>query len=165
MTNRLYRSSREKMIGGVCGGLAEYFDVDVTLVRLVALITLLMGGAGIFLYIAALFVVPGDQSEGPLASGGQRGHVEDIVDEVVQNVKNTARDFGIDSFANSTSYSGSSYSSNKRYSQSGRTAGLILIILGIFLLVNQWFPVWESISKMWPLVLIMIGAALIWKRV
>lgn len=35
MTDRLYRSVREKMIGGVCGGLAEYFSIDVILVRLV----------------------------------------------------------------------------------------------------------------------------------
>ncbi|HHY28149.1 MAG TPA: PspC domain-containing protein [Desulfitobacterium dehalogenans] len=164
MTHRLYRSSKEKMIGGVCGGMAEYFDVDVTLVRLVALVTLFMGGAGILLYIAALLIIPSDQRDPSISFGGQGEHVQDIVDEVVQNVKDTAREFGVDSFAGSTSYSSSAYSSDTRRSQRGRTAGLILIILGVFFLANQWLPVWDTISKMWPLVLIIIGAALIWRR-
>lgn len=164
MGNRLYRSSREKMIGGVCGGLAEYFNVDVTLVRLIVLVTLFIGGAGILLYVAALLIIPSDQGDRPISYGGQGDHVQDIVDEVVQNVKETARDFGVDSFAASSSYSGSSYSSDKRYSQRGKTAGLILIILGVLFLANQWLPIWDIVSKMWPLVLIIIGAALIWKR-
>ncbi|MCO5387952.1 MAG: PspC domain-containing protein [Desulfosporosinus sp.] len=43
MPERVYRSVRDKMIGGVCGGLADYFRVDVTLVRLIALIALFAG--------------------------------------------------------------------------------------------------------------------------
>ncbi|MGI1658773.1 MAG: PspC domain-containing protein [Desulfitobacterium sp.] len=163
MTNRLYRSSREKMIGGVCGGLADYFEVDVTLVRVVALITLFMGGAGILLYLAALFIIPSDRHERPISYGGQGDHVQDIMDEVVQNVKNTARDFGVDSHT-SSSYT----TSSKNYSQRGRTAGIILVALGVLFLLNQWFPIWDAlyfiISKMWPLVLIVLGAMLIWKR-
>lgn len=163
MTNRLFRSSREKMIGGVCGGLAEYFEVDVTLVRLIAIITLFMGGAGIILYIAALLIIPSDQQDRPISYGGQGDHVQDVVNEVVQNVKDTARDFGADSYT-SSSYSSTSYSTDKRHSQRGRTAGLILIVLGALFLLNQWFPVWFTLSKMWPLVLIILGAALIWKK-
>lgn len=164
MTNRLYRSSREKMVGGVCGGIAEYFDVDVTLVRLIAIITLFMGGAGILLYIAALLIIPSDQRERAFSYGGQGDHVQDIVDEVVQNVKDTARDFGVDSLAGSSANTSSTYTSGKTKSQRGRMAGLMLIIIGVLFLINQWFPVWHIISKMWPLVLIIIGAALIWKR-
>lgn len=160
MTNRLFRSTKEKMIGGVCGGLAEYFDVDVTLVRLIAIIALFMGGAGIILYVAALLIIPSDRQDRPISYGGQGDHVQDVVDEVVQNVKDTARDFGVDSYTNS-SYSNST---DTRHSQRGRTAGLILIVLGVLFLLNQWFPVWFTLSKMWPLVLIILGATLIWKR-
>jgi phage shock protein C len=56
---RLHRSRTERMIGGVCGGLAESLDVDVTLLRLAFVaLTLLSGGIGIPLYIAAWIVVP-----------------------------------------------------------------------------------------------------------
>jgi phage shock protein C len=56
---RLHRSRTDKMLGGVCGGLAESLDVDVTLLRIgfVAL-TLLGGGIGIPLYLAAWIVAP-----------------------------------------------------------------------------------------------------------
>ena len=43
MTKRLYRSKRDVMICGVCGGIAEYFDIDPTIVRLVAVVLVLAG--------------------------------------------------------------------------------------------------------------------------
>ena len=44
MAKKLYRSTENRMIAGVCGGIAEYFDIDATLVRLVAVLLLLPGG-------------------------------------------------------------------------------------------------------------------------
>jgi len=55
---RLYRSSTNYMLAGVCGGIAEYFDIDPTLVRLVWVIITLMGGAGILAYIIAAIIIP-----------------------------------------------------------------------------------------------------------
>ncbi len=55
---RLYRSRHERMIAGVCGGLAEYFRVDVTLVRVLWVLLGLSGGAGLLAYIIAIFIVP-----------------------------------------------------------------------------------------------------------
>ncbi|GAI35822.1 unnamed protein product, partial [marine sediment metagenome] len=46
------------MIAGVCGGIAEYFDVDSTLVRLLAVLVVLLGGAGVIAYIIAWIVIP-----------------------------------------------------------------------------------------------------------
>jgi phage shock protein C len=61
---RLYRSTEERMFAGVCGGIAEYLDVDPTLVRLffVAL-TLLSGGQGLLIYIVLMLVVPEQPKE------------------------------------------------------------------------------------------------------
>ncbi len=58
MEKRLYRSRTERVLGGVCGGIAEYFGVDPTLVRLLALVLILAGGAGIIAYIIAWIVIP-----------------------------------------------------------------------------------------------------------
>lgn len=56
---KLYRSSKNKMIGGVCSGIAEYFDVDPTLVRLGWVVgTFITGGAGVLAYIIAWIIVP-----------------------------------------------------------------------------------------------------------
>jgi len=58
MSKKLYRSKKDKKIAGVCGGIAEYFDVDSTLVRLFTVLTLLLGGAGVVAYIIAWIIVP-----------------------------------------------------------------------------------------------------------
>ena len=57
---RLYRSQKESMIGGVCGGIAEYLDADPTVVRLIlVLLTVVTGfAAGIVGYLIAWLIVP-----------------------------------------------------------------------------------------------------------
>ena len=57
MEKRLYKSSTNKMIDGVCAGIAEYFNVDPTLVRLGAVILGCMGG-GVLAYIVAAIIIP-----------------------------------------------------------------------------------------------------------
>ena len=61
-SNRLYRSRTERMIGGVCGGVAEYFNVDITLVRIIWLISIFAQGLGIIVYIAGLIIIPDNPS-------------------------------------------------------------------------------------------------------
>jgi len=58
MEKKLYRSKDERMIWGICGGLAKYFNVDPTIVRVVAVLTIVFGGWGILAYIILRFVVP-----------------------------------------------------------------------------------------------------------
>jgi phage shock protein PspC (stress-responsive transcriptional regulator) len=60
---RLYRSRGDRVIGGVCGGLARYLNVDPVIVRVVAVALIFAGGAGLFLYLAAFLLVP-DEGEG-----------------------------------------------------------------------------------------------------
>ena len=62
---RLYRSSADRMLGGVCGGLAHYFDVDPVLIRLLFVVTAFISGAGILAYIVLWIVVPFEGSDGP----------------------------------------------------------------------------------------------------
>jgi phage shock protein C len=57
-STRLTRSTENRMIAGVCGGIAEYFRVDPTLVRLGLVAFTLLGGAGIFLYVILWLVMP-----------------------------------------------------------------------------------------------------------
>lgn len=58
MNKRLYKSNLDKMLDGVCGGIAEYFDIDPTLVRLGWVLFCAMGGSGFLAYIIAAIVIP-----------------------------------------------------------------------------------------------------------
>ena len=66
LENKLYKSRKNKMLGGVCGGLGEYFKIDPTLVRLGFVALCILAGGGILAYIVCLIIVPeapvGDES-------------------------------------------------------------------------------------------------------
>ncbi|MFA6328424.1 MAG: PspC domain-containing protein [Candidatus Micrarchaeia archaeon] len=55
---RVYRSRKSKMIGGVCGGIAEYFEIDPVLVRLLFVLLFFMGFVGIIIYLVAWLLIP-----------------------------------------------------------------------------------------------------------
>ena len=55
---KLYRSDENKMIAGVCGGIAEYFNIDSTLVRLAWVVFCLLGGSVLLAYIIAALIMP-----------------------------------------------------------------------------------------------------------
>lgn len=60
---RLYRSRKDRMIGGVCGGLGAYLDIDPTVIRLLFVLLAFAGGPGLLAYLVMLILVP----EEPLA--------------------------------------------------------------------------------------------------
>lgn len=55
---KLYRSRSQRMLAGVCGGLAEYFNVDATLIRVLFLILAVFGGTGLVIYVVMWLIVP-----------------------------------------------------------------------------------------------------------
>jgi phage shock protein PspC (stress-responsive transcriptional regulator) len=104
MENRLYRSQTDRMLGGVCGGLAKYLNIDVTLVRLFFVVFTLLGGIGPLVYIILWIVVDSEST----ANTGQSQHLngeelreraETMRDEFVSAVRqpnvNAARFIGI----------------------------------------------------------------------
>lgn len=58
MKKKLYRSETDKKIAGVCGGIAEYLNIDSTVVRLICVLMILGYGAGLLAYIIAAIVMP-----------------------------------------------------------------------------------------------------------
>jgi phage shock protein PspC (stress-responsive transcriptional regulator) len=56
--DKLYRSKKNKIIAGVCGGIGEYFNVDPTLIRLLWLFISILGGSGVLAYIIAWIIIP-----------------------------------------------------------------------------------------------------------
>jgi phage shock protein PspC (stress-responsive transcriptional regulator) len=105
MESRLYRSVTDRMLGGVCGGLAKYLNIDLTIVRLFFVVLTLLGGFGPLLYIILWIVIP---PEGEVHVEGQtqtlngeeiKERAEMVRDEFVTAVRhphqNTTRFIGI----------------------------------------------------------------------
>ena len=57
-SRKLYRSKTNRQIAGVCGGLAEYFNVDAILIRVLFVLLAVLGGSGVVLYVAMWIIVP-----------------------------------------------------------------------------------------------------------
>jgi phage shock protein C len=67
MAKKLYRSRANRMIAGICGGLAEHLDADPSVIRLITAVLVLAGGLSIWVYIAAWIIVPEQPASTPAA--------------------------------------------------------------------------------------------------
>ncbi len=119
MEKHLYRSRRNRILGGVCGGIAEYFGLDPTLVRIITVLLMLLPGIGVLTYVILWIVIP----------------ARPIGEEIEESTK--------------------PLSSTNKY-----LPGIILIAFGLLLLFRE-YVFHFTWSDFWPLVLIVLGVALI----
>ena len=158
MSRRLYRSKTDRMIWGVCGGLAKYFDVDPVIIRLIFIISLFLSGAGIIAYIILAIVVPSESS--------QATEPGTVVKENVQEIKDTAESIGKEfqaGFSKETKENEDSYKSRNR---SLFVLGILIIIIGVIFLIGNLtnFWVWVRWIYVWPVLLIAVGILILLSR-
>jgi phage shock protein PspC (stress-responsive transcriptional regulator) len=143
---KLYRSRKQQMIGGVAGGVAEYYGYDVTLVRLAfVLLLIVFNGAALAAYIIAWFIIP----EAPLVGATKEESVEKKTETVAQDVKD-AKEPKENKVAKEAE--------NERY-----VGGFILIAIGLAFLIQKFIDV-NVFAEFWPLILIVIGLTIIFRR-
>jgi phage shock protein PspC (stress-responsive transcriptional regulator) len=154
MEKRLYRNRSDRMIWGVCGGLAKYFDMDPTIVRVIAVLSMFLGSLGIWAYIILAIVVPLEDSKA--------AEPKDTIKENVEEMKETAREIGREIQSTLTGGEGESEKVAKLRHRRRNTLGIILIVLGIlFLLGSLNIFRWFNWGNLWPLVFVAIGVLII----
>src|SRR5690606_15800679 len=136
MKPRLVRSESERMIAGVCGGLAAYLGVDPVLVRLAFLLLIPAGGVGVPLYLIMMIIVP-EESDVDLSQS-----------EVIEK--------NIEGFGDTIS---SSVERNRQHPNGPTIAAGLLIVMGFYFLLENLG--WVSGSVFWPLALIALGIFLL----
>ena len=78
---RLHRSREHRMLFGVCGGLGEYFDVDPTLIRLIFVASIFLGGTGILISLVLLIIMPDKERLGSHPREAVRSTVDEVAGE------------------------------------------------------------------------------------
>lgn len=150
MAQRLYRSRKETMISGLCGGIAEYFDIDPTWIRLVFVLLIFAGGAGIIAYLIGMIIVPKAPLEAgqppPVAAGGVGGSTGASAASAP---------------APAPTGSPPAATSGTPPARAEYLIGGILVLVGLFFLFENLF--WFPFHRLWPILLIVIGAILIIK--
>jgi len=157
MERRLYRSRTDRMIWGVCGGLAKYFNIDPVIVRIVFVVLALANGIGILAYIILAIVVP--------LEGSASTTPKEVVKENVAELKETATEFSKEIRATFAAEEKEAKSETEKAGGSRRASvffGTVLIVLGaIFLLGTLNIFWWFRWGYLWPLVLIAVGLIVI----
>lgn len=149
MNQRLYRSSSNKVLAGVCGGLGDYFDIDPTLLRLITVIaTLASAGLGLPAYLLAWIIIP-QALPGEVMSG---------TSEAVNQGQPTPPGQGAQPIHPPRPSRSVLDSKWRTY-----LPGLILVGLGIVLLANEyvWWFGWDDL---WPIALVGLGLYLIMRN-
>lgn len=153
MEKRLYRSRSDRMIWGVCGGLAKYFGIDPTIVRIIAVL-LVFSGFGILAYIIMAIVVP--------LEGSKVTTPEETVRENIEEMKETASELGREIRSTFAGEEGKSEEVAKARHRRRNLFGIILIALGVIFLLGSfnlfWWFRW---GNLWPLILVAIGVLII----
>jgi len=133
--SRLYRSHKNSVIGGVCGGLGDYLNTDPLVFRILFAVAFFVGGSGLLIYVILWIVIP--QDEIPVVNTSNNIDMEnetktDNMEEQKKPQKNDGNLWG----------------------------GLILITLGAIFLIDRFVPRIDF-GDLWPLILIVVGVILI----
>lgn len=161
MEKKLYRDEYHKKIAGVCAGLAEYFSVDVAVIRVLFVLALILHGGGLLIYIIFWIVLP----KKPFA------YNDPTVDYTVPPQTPGSDPFGNSTFvgnpAGSNPFSGNPFP-NAPYPNQPRSTSLVAIIIGVVLIIIggsilldefDILPDWDF-EQLWPVILILVGGAL-----
>ena len=156
MNRRLYRCHHDKRIAGVASGLAEYFDLDPTIVRILWVISFFFGGMGLVLYVAMAIVMPAEPEEG---SAGAPPPVSGSTDEAGETTGQAA-------VPSSTGWHSTPPVKDRHASRgNGRGTtifGIVLILYGSLALVDAILPAWVDGGRfLWPAFIVGIGALLV----
>ena len=175
MENRLLRNEHDKVIAGVSSGLAAYMQVDVTIIRLLfVLSTIFLVGTGILVYLVMWIVVPvnndpaakfskfndyfkkqsGFQGFNTPPPFGQQGPFTTPENPEVKSTTGADWQNPVD------------FKSLPKNNDTGRTiGGLFLLVIGLYFLMNEFniIPYWFRLGKLWPLVFVAIGLSFILK--
>ena len=153
MTRRVYRSKDDRVIAGVCGGLAKYFDIDPVIVRIIAVLSVFASGLGFLAYLIFWLVVPLEESDAAEAKDAVKANVEEM--------KGAANELGRDIRA----ALGGDDDPEQRERLRGRRLnwiGITIIAVGVLILLSNlnifWWFHW---GVLWPIPVIVIGVLVV----
>ncbi|MEW6243600.1 MAG: PspC domain-containing protein [Bacillota bacterium] len=163
---KLYRSKHQRMLGGVSGGLAEYFETDIVLVRLAWVVFgVLTGGIGALLaYIVAWILIP----EEPDVPKSCRVHT-DASEPLREEPGKQASEPGEAQGDGAPPQDARDVPRGSDGGSAQRLFGFILVGLGALLFLDRLLPVHyrmllsQSLSRLWPLLIIALGVAMLVK--
>ena len=140
---KLYRSTENYILAGVCAGLGDYFNMNPVIFRILFIILTLSSGIGVLLYLILMIILP-KKGNGDYSGEVRKKNAKGFVNDLKVGVRNISKEMKIENLTFKKD--------NKR------SIAIILVILGFILFFNQIFPMnWFKWDLFWPLIIIFIG--------
>jgi phage shock protein PspC (stress-responsive transcriptional regulator) len=148
MNKKLYRSVKDKVLGGVAGGLAEYFEVDPVIVRVLFVVSLFFHGVGFIAYIIIWLIIP----EAPYVFEGAANF--NSSNAAHTSSSSEGKPAGEDPAAN--------YFKNleEKRLKRNKNIGIIMIVIGFIFLADNFIPR-IHFADFWPIILVALGINLL----
>ncbi len=170
----LYRCRRDRQLAGVAAGVAEYFDLDPTVVRILWILSAFFGGFSILLYIILAFVIPfepgspagpeswhaGRPAWGPAPGAGAGTDRADATSGSVGE-PGTATPAQGGAVPGWPAPAPDHRHADHRGGRPGLYLGVLLVVLGAIALANSVFPGWAGVAWFGPALLVALGVALV----
>jgi phage shock protein PspC (stress-responsive transcriptional regulator) len=156
MEKKLLRNEQDKMLAGVCSGLADYFDVDVTWIRIAFVVATLAGFSGVLAYIILWIAVPARPFiPGAPYQGSSRYTADYRVKPEPAGYTSTTQ-----------TVTGEPVLPPRKSGNGRMIAGLLLVAFGAYFLLDEFnvIPYWFDFDKLWPLIFIIPGLLIISKN-
>ena len=157
MNRRLYRCRHDQRIAGVASGIAEYFDADPTVVRILWVLSIFLGGFGLLLYIAMAIIVPLEPEQGFIGTGSQADAP-------------TGAPAGEATVPSATGWqqapSGHRHASRGGDGRGTLFVGMALVLFGALALIDAYLPALADHGRfLWPAFVLGIGAILVFNAI
>ena len=153
---RLYRSRTNRVIWGVCGGLAKYLDIDPTIIRIIAVLLIFANGIGILAYIVMAIIIP--------VEGSSAKDPRETTWENTDEMKKTVAGLGQEIRSTFCEKEIEAEDLSKARQQRRKFAGIAVIAIGVLALAaNFHSPWWLNWGRLWPLIIVAAGLLLIFK--
>jgi phage shock protein PspC (stress-responsive transcriptional regulator) len=146
---KIFRSIDDYMIAGVCSGLADYFKIDSSLIRIIFVLLTLSGGSGILVYLILWLVVP--KEKGVEKEINKEEKLDEFIEDVKGKAKSMAKEIKIDTKI-------------KKMGKNINILGIVLILVGLVAIWNQIFPIRIEWNLFWPGLLILVGILILFKK-
>ena len=143
---KLYRNEDEAILTGVCSGLADYFDIDITLMRVIFVLLTIGGGSGLLIYIILWIVTPVRKE---IEIIDRENNAKEFVNDVGKKTKNMAKEIKKEIRVSKT--------------KSGSFLGIALMVVGVLILLEKLIPIVIRWDYVWPVLLVVLGAYLIFR--
>jgi phage shock protein PspC (stress-responsive transcriptional regulator) len=166
MREKLYRSTKDKVVGGVAAGLGNYLNIDPVIIRIIFVLLTIFNGVGLIVYIIMWMIIPADKDDRPILNFDKNKSPDNNDFVNIDNQNNNAKNENSDNpnFQAQNQTISVTEQKSDRISTGRLIFGGLLVFFGLAFFLENFFD-WFDFHDLIPLIFIIIGLLLLWNSI